>query len=165
MILIYMTIDIENENLEAVDTLKECRKLLKRINGPFAKRLRSIVQLRIRGREEKIEKMRHLVLPTDNNRYQRKIVISNEVDYKLAVLYLIERFEELQKEYDLGRECECKDILDIIAVGLCELPDNDDTALLKKQYEKWLNKCVVNALKKLGTDIYSTHQGGSKLCA
>lgn len=33
-----------------------------------------------------------------------------------------------------------------------------------KQYEKWLNKCVVNALKKLGTDIYSTHQGGSKLC-
>ena len=32
-----------------------------------------------------------------------------------------------------------------------------------KQYEKWLNKCVVNALKKLGTDIYSTHQGGSKL--
>lgn len=32
-----------------------------------------------------------------------------------------------------------------------------------EKYEKWLNKCVVNALNKLGTEVYSTHQGGSKL--
>ena len=130
--------DIENGDPEAEVILKECRQLLERIKGPFAKRIRDMVLLRIKGREEKIEKMCHdAVLSTDNNKCRPKIIINNEVDYKLAVFYLIERFEELQKEYDLGRECECKDILDVIAAGLCELPDNDDTALLKKKYEKW----------------------------
>lgn len=53
-LFIVSDIDIENENLEAVDMLKECRKLLKRINGPFSNRIRKMVKLRIRGREEKI---------------------------------------------------------------------------------------------------------------
>ena len=37
------------------------------------------------------------------------------------------------------------------------------TYVSAKKYEQWLNKCVVNALKKLNTEVYSTHQGGSKL--
>ena len=50
---------------------------------------------------------------------------------------MIEKLEELNKMYDDGDIDECLNIFEIIAFGLSELREDENTTIIKAQYEKW----------------------------
>jgi hypothetical protein len=67
----------------------------------------------------------------------RKYKIRGEQEYKHEVLYLIEKFNDLHSAFSTGKTEECYDILEAISFGLDVLPEDDNTNLLREQYQKW----------------------------
>ena len=132
-ILVEVDADLRNKDVEVVDKLKKCRRMLRGLRIPFKKQLLKNVKLRLEEREEQVR----LMLKNNKPPKKKKYIIRNKADYKIAILYLIEKFEELQTEREVGNIDECKGILEVIENGLDELPKNDDMALLSTLYERW----------------------------
>lgn len=53
------------------------------------------------------------------------------------MLYLIKKFECLQKVYEQGDLDNCEDILDIISTCMDELPEDTNKEVLQERYEYW----------------------------
>ena len=140
VLLSEVDVDIQNKNPEAEGKLNECRRMLKELCFPNKKKVLSKIKQKIAERAEIVEQY----IQASKPKKQYKYVIRGKEDYRLAVLYLIDKFEELQKVYESGDMDECKDIMDIIATGLEELPKDEKLAILWKQYETWNNILYVD---------------------
>ena len=126
-------IDLEN-NIEAKEKLTECRRTLKQIVCPYKKELFKEIRNEIEERERKAFQLFHAPM---NKKKENKYIVRGDEEYKQAILYLIEKLEELNKVYNDGDIDECLDILDIIAFGLDELKGDEKTEIIKAQYNKW----------------------------
>ena len=129
-------IDLENNNIGAKEKLKECRKTLKQIACPYKKELFKEIRKEIEEREQKASQL--FPVPC-NEKKENKYIVRGDEEYKQAILYLIEKLEELNKVYNDGDIDKCLDILEIIAFGLNELREDENTTIIKAQYEKWLS--------------------------
>lgn len=127
-------VDLENKNVEAKEKLKESRRILKQIVCPFKKELFKEIRKEI---EEREIKALQLFPSTRKEKIENKYIIRGDEEYKQAILYLIEKLEELNKVYNDGDIDECLNILEIIAFGLNELREDEKTTIIKAQYEKW----------------------------
>ena len=129
-ILDEVDVDIRKKNPEAKEKLVECRKWLKEVSSPNKKALLKDIRQRIVERETRANRV-------FNVKKEKRYFQRGTQDYRLAILYLIDKFEELQKKYDSGNSEECGDIMDIIAAGLDDLPNDIYVAVLREQYDKW----------------------------
>lgn len=129
--------DLNNKNVDAKEKLKECRKTLKQIVCPYKKELFKEIRKEIEEREQKAIQL--FPVPR-NEKKENKYFVRGKDDYKRAILYLIEKLEELNKVYNDGDIDECLNILEIIAFGLNELREDKNTTIIRAQYEKWLSK-------------------------
>lgn len=127
--------DILKNDKEAVkEKLIVCRRIVKNyIHCPFKKRLQKEYRNRIRELCNKA----HISL--DQEAKPRYLIDDKYMKYKEAILYLIKKIENLQQLYDSGDIGECMWQLLIISKGMKELPDNEDTKVLKQQLEYWDN--------------------------
>ena len=135
----------------AFSKLEECRLLMKSYKkSPYVSETKSDLIRKIKKREDKLDALlknelaKLQLLPSQQEKQEKsangKLIIRDKDTQRLAMLYLIDRFEELQWYYDNEDYPECTDIMDIIARGLDELPKNDDTRTLCYQYEQWRNR-------------------------
>ena len=126
-------IDLENKNIDAKEKLIECRRTYKQIRCPFKKELSKEIIKEIEERE----KQASLLFEATKKKKKYKYKVRGNEEYRFALLYLIEKLEELNRAYEDGDINECMDILEIIAFGLDELNEDDDTVIIKAQYDKW----------------------------
>ena len=129
--------DIENGRKEVEEKLSESRKLLKQLDCQFKK---TILKERRKAIAEREEKAIELGLISRPVKVVKKGIRKGCMEYREAILFLIEKFEELQKLYDEGDMDECESILETIDYGLDELQQSDKTEKLKELYESWKNK-------------------------
>ena len=142
----------KNQDYElAFSKLEECRLLMKDYKkSPYVSETKSDLIRKIKKREDKLDTLlknelaKSQLLPSQKEKQKKaaegKIIIRDKDTQRLAMLYLIDRFEELQWYYDNEDYAECSGIMGIIARGLDELPKNDDTLSLRYQYEQWQKK-------------------------
>lgn len=142
----------KNQNYEsAFSKLEECRLLMKSYKkSPYVSETKSDLIRKIKKREDKLDTLlknelaKLQMLPSQQEKQEKaangKLIIRDKDTQRLAMLYLIDRFEELQWYYDNEDYAECSDIMGIIARGLDELQKNDDTQTLSYQYEQWQKK-------------------------
>ena len=134
-LLVEVEDDIIKNDREAVkEKLIVCRRIVKNnIQCPFKKSL----QKEYRNRIQELCNKAHISL--DQEAKPRYLIDDRYMKYKDAILHLINKFEGLQQLYDSGEISECMWQLLIISKGIKELPDNEDTKVLKQQLEYWDN--------------------------
>lgn len=132
--------DIRNDDKKmAREKLCECRRLLKEIvSCPSKKHLIKSYKRRI---EEKYNSVQASLMPEEVKK-EKHVFTSNSLEYREAILYLIEKIGALQSAYKAGDMDGCENQLEIIAYGLDELPEDPNTTVLRQQYEYWCNLLV-----------------------
>lgn len=132
--------DIEQGRKEVADKLSECRKQLKKLDCEFKKQIQKERREAIVEREEKAVELGLIGRPV---KVVKKIIRKGRIEYREAILFLIEKFEELQKLYEEGDSYECESILETIDYGLEELQQDENTDKLREQYEIWKKRVEI----------------------
>ena len=129
--------DIENGRKDVEEKLSESRKVLKLLDCQFKKVILKERRKAIAEREEKAIELGLISRPV---KVVKKLIRRGCMEYREAILFLIEKFEDLQKQYEDGDMDECESILETIDYGLDELQQSDKTEKLRELYESWKNK-------------------------
>ena len=119
---------------EANLTLGVCYKQLKAKLDHPCKQFLEATRQRVAEVEKEMVAINRLL---KQEKKDRKYKIRGEQEYKREVLYLIEKFNDLHSAFSTGKTEECYDILEAISLGLDVLPEDDNTNLLREQYQKW----------------------------
>ena len=119
---------------EANLTLGVCYKQLKAKPDHPCKQFLEATRQRVAEVEKEMVAINRLL---KQEKKDRKYKIRGEQEYKREVLYLIEKFNDLHSAFSTGKTEECYDILEAISLGLDVLPEDDNTNLLREQYQKW----------------------------
>lgn len=132
--------DLNNENtIDAHDKIEESKKMIKAITGIFRQAIAKTRQ-RIMDDERKLGSINRVIKKdrrVKNFLGKRKFIIKGDEEYRQALLYLIKKFECLQKVYEQGDLDICEDILDIISTCMDELPEDINKEVLQERYEYW----------------------------
>ena len=111
-----------------------CYKLLKTKSDHPCMQLLDNSKQKVAEIEKKMVAVNKLL---KKEKIERKNKIREEQEYKREVIYIIEKFGELQNAYNLGNMEDCYNILDTICIRLDVLPEDENTDVLRKQYQKW----------------------------
>ena len=127
--------NIQDRNFsEANLTLGVCYKQLKAKLDHPCKQFLEATRQRVAEVEKEMVAINRVL---KQEKKDRKYKIRGEQEYKREVLYLIEKFNDLHSAFNTGRTEECYDILEAISLGLEVLPEDDNTIILREQYQKW----------------------------
>ena len=127
--------NIQNKNIQQASmTIEECYKHLKTKSDHPCRQFLDLAMQRI------VEAENEMVAANKIIKREKKAIkdkIRVEKKYKREVLDLIEKFNDLHSAFSAGNTEECYDILEAINFGLEVLPKDDNTNILREQYQKW----------------------------
>ena len=127
--------NIQNKNIpEASLTIGVCYKNLKVKSDHPCKQFLEATRQKVAEVEREMVAVNKVL---KQEKRERKYKIRGEQEYKREVLYLIEKFKDLHSAFSNGKTEKCYDILEAINLGLEVLPENDNTNILREQYQKW----------------------------
>lgn len=127
--------NIQNKNIsEASLTIGVCYKNLKVKSDHPCRQFIEAARQRVAEVEKEMVAVNKVL---KQEKRDRKYKIRGEQEYKREVLYLIEKFKDLHSAFSTGKTEECYDILEAISLGLEVLPEDDNTNILREQYQKW----------------------------
>lgn len=127
--------NIQNKNIsEASLTIGVCYKNLKVKSDHPCKQFLEATRQKVAEVEREMVAVNKVL---KQEKRDRKYKIRGEQEYKREMLYLIEKFKDLHSAFSNGKTEECYDILDAIDLGLEVLPKDDNTNILREQYQKW----------------------------
>lgn len=132
---------LESQNgREAWEKIEESKRTLKQMQMPehWKKRVRKIKK-RISETEKRLGALNREIkwIEKEKRIKECKYIIRGKEEFANAVLYLIKKFEALQRNYEQGDKDNCVDILDIISVSLDELPEDINKEVLMEKYAHW----------------------------
>ena len=129
---------LESQNgREAWEKIEESKRTLKQMQMPESwKRRVSKTKKRIGETERKLGALNREI--RQKERKECKYIIRGGEEYRQTVLYLIKKFENLQRNYELGDKDNCADILDIISASLDELPEDLNKEVLQAKYKEYM---------------------------
>ncbi|MBR5698262.1 MAG: hypothetical protein IKX44_06530 [Prevotella sp.] len=126
---------IQNNNFSDANLMiGVCNKLLKTKSDHPCKQLLDNTKQKVAEIEKKMVAVNKLLKQEKKNRQNK---IREEQEYKREMIYIIEKFGELQNAYNLGNMEDCYNILETISIRLDVLPEDENTDVLREQYQKW----------------------------
>ena len=133
---------LESQNGRAAwEKIEESKRTLKQMQMPehWKKRV-SRIKKRISETERKLGALNREIKWIEKERRIKecKYIIRGKEEYANAVLYLIKKFETLQRNYEQGDKDNCVDILDIISASIDELPEDLNKDVLQAKYEEYM---------------------------
>ena len=133
---------LESQNgREAWEKIEESKRTLKQMQMPehWKKKVRKIKK-RISETEKRLGALNREIKWKEKEKEIKecKYIIRGEEEYANAVLYLIKKFEALQRNYEQGDKDNCVDILDIISASLDELPEDINKEVLQAKYKEYM---------------------------
>ena len=132
--------ELESQNVKAAwEKIEESKRTLKQMQIPESwKRSVNRIKKRIGETERKLGALNKEIKWKEKEKRIKecKYIIRGNEEYANTVLYLIKKFENLQRNYEQGNKDNCVDILDIISASLDELPDDLNKEVLQAKYEE-----------------------------
>lgn len=132
--------ELESQNVKAAwEKIEESKRTLKQMQIPESwKRSVNRIKKRIGETERKLGALNKEIKWKEKEKRIKecKYIIRGNEEYANTVLYLIKKFENLQRIYEQGNKDNCVDILDIISASLDELPDDLNKEVLQAKYEE-----------------------------
>lgn len=133
---------LESQNVRAAwEKIEESKRTLKQMQMPESwKRRVSRTNKRIGETERELGALNREIKWKEKEKKIKecKYIIRGEEEYANAVLYLIKKFEALQRNYEQGDKDNCVDILDIISASLDELPEDINKEVLQAKYKEYM---------------------------
>ena len=137
---------LESRNVRAAwEKIEESKRTLKQMQMPESwKRRVSKTKKRIGETERKLGALNREIRQKEGERKEKECnyIIRGKEEYRIAVLYLIKKYERLQMEYEQGNLDDCEDILAIISNCLDELPEDLNKDVLQAKYKEYMKLIV-----------------------
>ena len=125
----------------ALEKIVECQHILKGITGLCKQQyVLNKVRQRVLENEMKLGALNREIRQKERERKVKECnyIIREKEEYRQAVLYLINKYESLQMEFEQGNLDNCEDILAVISNCLDELPEDLNKNLLQAKYEEYM---------------------------